>query len=139
MTDAKLDLQVPKILWAAFLVSHLLFVGIGTFIHGTAEPAGEELELFTYILTGVGVVTALASGLAVPLFLAKTNFFTAVIIRFAFAESTTIYGLVLAMMGADLQWLYILAGLGVVAHVTAFPSERERDAHAARRGSAGSG
>jgi hypothetical protein len=52
------------------------------------------------------------------------------ILRFALAESATIFGLVLAMLGADMQWVYILTGLGLVAHITAFPTQREREAYA---------
>ena len=135
MTDTKTRLMVPRILWFAFLISHATFVFVGWFIRsqGDIPPAGDELELFTLILTGIGVVNAVASAVAVPMFMTKADFFTTLILRFAFAESTTIFGVVLTFMGADLMWLYILAAVGATAHIAAYPSEREFEAFERKR------
>ena len=131
MTETTTKLMVPRILWAAFLFSHAIFVFVGWFTRsqGDIPPAGDELEIVTLILTGVGVVTALASALAVPMFMQKkADFFTTLIMRFALAESTTIFGLVLSFMGVDLIWLYALAAVGATAHVAAYPTDRDFEA-----------
>jgi F0F1-type ATP synthase membrane subunit c/vacuolar-type H+-ATPase subunit K len=126
--------QVVFILWLAMLLSQLAVFGVGQIVppapDGSLSP--EDLELMAMAFTGVGVMTVLASALAVPILFRGQNFQTIMILRFALAESATIFGLVLAMLGADMQWVYILTGLGLVAHITAFPTQREREAYAKR-------
>ncbi|PRP99961.1 hypothetical protein ENSA7_61780 [Enhygromyxa salina] len=129
-------MQVPLILWAAMLVSHILFLVVG---HVARPPDGAgagDVQMISITLTGVGVVVALLSALGVPLFARTQAFLTAMILRFALAEAVSIFGLTLAMLGADMQWTYALTALGVMAHIAAFPSEREREAHERRRGGA---
>ena len=118
--------SVLLIMWGAFLVSHGLFLFVGEFIRPPAAEHPESAEMMAMVLTGVGLMTALGSALAVPLIAPKANYFTAMILRFAIAESVSIYGLVLATLGAPKMWCYLLAALGVLAHVVAYPSERER-------------
>lgn len=117
------------ILWIAMLSSHAILFAVGQLAtpapDSTQSP--EDLEIMAIIMTALGVGTALGSALAVPILFRGQPFLTLMIMRFAMAESTTIFGLVLAMLGAQMQWVYILTGLGVVAHVTAFPTERERE------------
>jgi F0F1-type ATP synthase membrane subunit c/vacuolar-type H+-ATPase subunit K len=125
--------SVPWILWGAFLVSHGIFLLVGHLAHGTDGGVDNQLGLMAPVLTGFGLVTALASALAVPLFARTQPFFVAMVFRFALAESATIFGLVLAMLGADFMWIYILTGLGATAHVAAMPTTREQEAHEQRR------
>jgi hypothetical protein len=124
--------QVLFILWIAMLTSHVLLFGVGQIVPPTpgSTPSPEDLEIMAIVLTMLGVGTALASGLALPILFRGQPFQTLMILRFATAESSTLFGLVLALLGAEMQWVYILTGLGVVAHITAFPTEREREAHA---------
>lgn len=121
------------ILWVAMLVSHGLFLLVAHLARGPDTGEFPDLEVIAIALTGAGVVTALASALAVPLITRGQAFITAMILRFALAESVTIFGLVLAMLGADMLWTYVLTGLGALAHVVAFPTVREREAHARRQ------
>jgi hypothetical protein len=58
---------------------------------------------------------------------------TAMVMRYAFAETATTLALVLALLGADMQWFYGLVGLGIAAHVAAIPSQNLMDAHEQRR------
>lgn len=125
--------QVLRILWGAMLFSHGLFLLVGYMVYGQNTGQGGDTQVLSLALTGAGVVTALASALIVPIITRKQVFYTAMILRFALAESVTIFGLTLAMLGADMQWTYALTGLGVLAHVAAFPTEREREAHERRR------
>ena len=121
--------QVLLILWGAFLVSHGLFLVVGHIVYGQDTNNVADLDVMSYALTGVGAMTALASAVAMPVIARGHNFFTTTILRLALAESATIFGLVLATLGAEMQWVYILTGLGVAAHVAAFPSKREREVH----------
>jgi F0F1-type ATP synthase membrane subunit c/vacuolar-type H+-ATPase subunit K len=132
--------QVLMILWVAMLVSHGLFLVVGHMLHGldgmdTSDMP--DLELLSITLTGVGVVTALASALVVPSITRRQMFVTAMLLRAALAESVTIFGLVLAMLGGDMLWTYVLTGLGVLAHVAAYPTAREQEAHERRRSAVG--
>jgi hypothetical protein len=124
--------QVLFILWIAMLTSHVLLFAVGQIVPPTPDSAqsAEDLEIMAIIFTVLGVGTALASALAMPILFRGQPFQTLMIIRFAMAESSTTFGLVLALLGAEMQWVYILTGLGIVAHVTAFPTQREREAHA---------
>lgn len=134
MTQASKDpgAQVLFILWIAMLTSHALLFAVGQIVPPTPDStqSPDDLEIIAFALTGLGVVTALASALAMPILFRGQAFQTLMILRFAMAESATCFGLVLALLGAEMQWVYILTGLGVVAHITAFPTQRERDAHA---------
>lgn len=127
--------QVLFILWFAMLTSHALLFVVGQIVPpdpgNTTSP--DDLEVMAMVLTGFGLVTALASALAVPILFRGQPFQTVMILRFALAESATIFGLVLAILGAEMQWVYVLTGLGVVAHINAFPTEREREAHSKQR------
>lgn len=124
--------QVLFILWIAMLTSHVLLFAVGQIVPPTPDstPSPEDLEIMAIVLTMLGVGTALASGLALPILFRGQPFPTLMILRFAMAESSTLFGLVLALLGAEMQWVYILTGLGVVAHIAAFPTEREREARA---------
>jgi hypothetical protein len=120
--------QVMFILWSAMLMSHAMLFGVGQIVPHPGTPP-ETLEVMAMALTGAGVVTALASALAVPILFRDQPYQTMMILRFALAETPTIFGLILDFMGADMQWVYILTGLGVVAHFAAFPTQRERENH----------
>jgi F0F1-type ATP synthase membrane subunit c/vacuolar-type H+-ATPase subunit K len=110
-----------------------MFLTVAHLIHGQGAGMFPDLELLSIVLTGVGVVIAIASAVIVPTITRNQMFFTTIVLRSALAESVTILGFVLAMQGADMQWTYILTGLGVLAQIAAFPSEREREAHERRR------
>jgi F0F1-type ATP synthase membrane subunit c/vacuolar-type H+-ATPase subunit K len=130
--ESKSPGQVAFILWLSMLLSQLAVFGVGQFLppapDGSQSP--EDLELMAMLLTALGAGTALVSALAVPILFRGQNFQTIMILRYALAESATIFGLVLAMLGAEMLWVYILTGLGLVAHISAFPTEREREAYA---------
>jgi hypothetical protein len=126
--------QVLFILWVSMLLSQVALFGVGQIVPPAPDSAQspDDLEVMAMVFTGLGAVTALASALAVPILFRGQPFQTVMILRFALAESATLFGLVLAMLGAEMLWVYILTGLGLVAHVTAFPTEAERQAHAKR-------
>lgn len=134
MTRPKQDsaTQTMLILWIAMLVSQVMLFAVGQFVPPSpdAAQAPGDIELIAMVFTGLGVVAALASALAVPMLARGQPYITALILRCALAETPTIFGLVLAMMGAPMQWVYVLTGLGLVAHLSAFPSRAEREAHA---------
>jgi hypothetical protein len=126
--------KVLFILWFAMLTSHLLLFAVGQIVPPDPDStmAPNDLETMAMVLTGLGLLTALASALTVPTLFRGQPFQTMMILRFALAESATTFGVVLAVLGAEMQWVYILTGLGIVAHVTAFPTERERERHSSK-------
>lgn len=126
MADAKQP-DVMWILWGAFLVTHAAFLGIGQVVEPT-EPT-EDIGMMAMVLTGVGTMTALGAVFGVTSFLKGSNYQTTMLMRFAMAESAAIFGFVLAMLGAEPMWTFILAGLGVVAHLAVAPTQRDREAH----------
>lgn len=118
--------QVLFILWSALLVSQLMLFGVGQIVppppDSTQSP--EDLQTLAIVFTVLGIATALASALVVPMLLGgKQTHQTVMILRWGLAETPTIFGLLLAMMGAEMYWTYMLTGLGLVAHFTAFPSK----------------
>lgn len=136
MNDAKPpQVMVPQIMWVAFLVSHGLFLVVA---HVVQPEAVGDTQVMAIVLTGAGVVTALGSALAVPIYAQGKDFFTTLILRMALAESASIFGMVLAMLGAEMFYTYVLVGVGVLAHLVGFPSEREIEAHERRRSQGGS-
>jgi hypothetical protein len=121
--------QVQLIIWIALLLAHAIQFAMGQIVPKTGVPP-ETLELMAWILTGLGGAVALVSALGVPMLFRGQPYPTMFILRVAFADVPSIFGLLLAMMGAEMHWVYILTGLGVAAHLNAFPSQRDREAHA---------
>jgi hypothetical protein len=126
--------QVMFILWSAMLISQVLLFAVGQIVPPSSDQMQpSDLEIMSFVFVGLGVSTALASALAVPMMFrgqAPQAYQTMMIMRFALAETPTIFGLVLAMMGSEMPWVYMLTGLGIVAHLTAFPTQRDREAFA---------
>lgn len=121
---------ISWILWGAFIVSHLLFVAIGQL--GTDPEAAVPAEELTPILItmsglAVGVVT-FSAGLAPRLF-ARSPYLTFLLLRLALAESVTIFGLVLAFMGADWRVPVTFAAFGLLLHALAAPTQADRRRH----------
>lgn len=119
---------VPWVLFGAFAVSHLLFLGLGLFMR-PAEP-GPDLGIVPLVLTAVGLVPPFLAAFGPGLLGRGAPFLTHLILRFALAESAAVMGLVLALLGADLRLTGVLAGLALLAHLVAAPTERAREAHA---------
>jgi F0F1-type ATP synthase membrane subunit c/vacuolar-type H+-ATPase subunit K len=123
--------QVVFILWLSMLIAQLGVFAVGQFFPpADSSQSPDDLEVMAMAFTGLGLATTLASARAVPILFRSQNYQTMMLLRFALAESATIFGFILAMLGADMQWVYILTGLGLVAHIIAFPTNRDREAHA---------
>lgn len=130
------QMVTPRMLWAAFLVTHFVFAGMGWLVPGMAS--GDADPVTTYVLAGVGTAIALASVFAVPKIahsMASRAFeemgevgnpmallFTPLMIAFAMPEGAAILALVCRFLGADLAVWSIPAGAAVIAHATTFPS-----------------
>lgn len=130
MSTPSRENPVSWILWGAFSISHLLFVVLGQFAPTPeAAVAAEELQPILIGLSGAAVGMVMFSlGLAPRLF-AKAPYFTFSILRFAFAESVTIFGFVLAFMGADWRVPVTFAAFGLLLHFLAAPTEADRRRH----------
>jgi hypothetical protein len=130
MNDRPTATLVPWILWGAFVFSHLVFVVIGQVARDPgAALSPEELQPILITMSGVAIgVVAFSLGMA-PRIFAKAPYFTFLILRFAFAESVTIFGLVLAFMGADWRVPVTFAAFGLLLHALAAPTEADRRRH----------
>jgi len=127
--------SIQMILFGAFVVSHLLLAGIGVFMQmsGGVEIADGAMDLMLPVLGVVAVSTLVATFTAVPMFLGDSPYQVYMIMRFAFAESITIFGLVLAMSGVPLEYCAAFWGVGLATHLTLAPTQRDRELHAERR------
>jgi F0F1-type ATP synthase membrane subunit c/vacuolar-type H+-ATPase subunit K len=127
-------MMVPRLLWGSFVFTHVMFVVMGVLLPDPAAaiPA-EELQLMIIVMSGIGVsVGVVALGL-VPRVFARADYFTFLILRFALAESITIFGLVLAFQGADWRVPTIFAAFGLLLHLLAAPTDADKRRHAQLR------
>lgn len=120
---------MPWLLWGAFVFSHVLLTVLGQFAPPDAAVPPEELQTMLIALGGAGVgVVVFALGMA-PRMFAKAPYLTFLILRFAFAETVTIFGLVLAFMGADWRVPVTFTAFGLMLHVLAAPTDADRRRH----------
>ena len=118
--------SVLWIMFLAFSVTHLIFAGIGYTLNLDAEPMpdGETMAI------AFAVVSVMEIGFIFTFIPAKfsRDYQTLCILRFALAESISIYGLVLAMMGLDITWCIPFWAVGLATHLTTAPTDRDYEA-----------
>ena len=116
--------NVIWIIWAALAMSVLVYAGVGVVLRmtGNMPPMDPETaKLLTLVFAGVALMeTVLAVAVLGKILARSGNFLTYCIVRWALMESTAIFGLVLMIMGVDLEiagafivwgllWILILA------------------------------
>ena len=122
-----------QILFLAFASSHLAFAGLGVFMGQQAEPAN-DLTL-AYILGAVALsMTGMALFGAAQILGRGTDYFVYTILRFALAESVSIFGLVLALLGVPVIVVAPFWAVGLATHLAVYPSARDRELHASLQG-----
>lgn len=127
--------SVQMILFGAFAVSHLMMAGVGVFMSmsGEIQPQPEQVAVLLPALGVAAVGSLVAAFLGLPVLLASQMYQTYLLVRFAAAEAVTIFGLVLAMTGAPLEYCAAFWGVGLAAHLVLAPTQRDRELHAERR------
>jgi hypothetical protein len=134
--DFAKGLVVPRILWAAFVVSHLTFAGVFWLLR-TNQPAPPPPEpALPWILAALGTVLATASPGARGVMLAKVGaglqdheprtllaaYFVPLILSFALCESAALFGGVLLLLGAEPIFWAVPAVFGFGFHLVSMPS-----------------
>lgn len=138
--DLDRELLVPKILWGAFAVTHIMLSGMFWLV----RPPGIEgqPEILPYIFAGIGSLLPIAAPAARTLFMAKLGstlsddvhpipaqaFFVPMLLAFALAETGGIFGGMVLVLGFDPVYWAVPAALGLLVHLTLFPGERQVDA-----------
>lgn len=125
---ARSSAQTLPILWAAFVSTHLMLLGISFVV--PAAPVGDVgwvplLGLLAVVPAGLSVSAGLFARAAKS---AQTWF----ILRFALAEAASLFGFVAYFVSGDHLVQLGCAALGILAHLMAFPSAAAQAAFAER-------
>lgn len=127
--------QVQWIMFGAFCVTHLVFAGVGVFLHGNAPPQPEQVQVLAPALAVVALGELGVLFGVMPKVLGKGSYDVFFIVRAAFAESISIYGLVLAVIGAPLEWCAGFWGVGLSTLLVLAPTDKDQAAFERRRSS----
>lgn len=128
-------LFVPKVLWVAFVMAHILFAG-AFWMARRAEAEGQP-EMLRYILAGMGTVLAMGAPIVRGIFKGKVGptlkdhdpgtlvqaFFAPMLLSFALAETGAVLGGVVLLLGFEPLYWAIPAAVGFLVHLTLFPSQ----------------
>jgi len=135
--DLDKELLVPKILWSAFTVTHIMLSSVFWVVR---QPRVEgQPEILSYIFAGIGSLLPIAAPAARSLFAAKVAssrpddggavsvqaLFVPLMLAFALAETGAIFGGVVLMLGFEPVYWAVPAALGLLVHLTLFPGQRQ--------------
>lgn len=129
------QLFVPKVLWAAFLMSQLIFAGIGWFL-SLQQPRTWEGEPFVlYIFGGIGVALPLAAPVVARMLAHQAPaearglqaIFSALIVGFAMRESGALFAFVILFLSGEAVIWAAPAGVAFASMLVAFPSPAALD------------
>ena len=108
-----------KIMWFAFLMSHLLFLGISYIV----TPSPSELEAtFSYALCGIGI-SQFALTIWLPSIMKETPKPTMRIIQYALLDTCSIFGFVAFFLAEDRMVQGLLVTLGIMGMLWLYPKE----------------
>ena len=111
--------QTLLIMWAAFVMSHVLITAVPFLAQ--MEPGGGSGGL-ALALPALALLNGTASLMA-RAWLRVPNIQTFYVVRWALAESATLFGLVGWFITGSHTTQYACAGIGLLAHVMAYPKE----------------
>lgn len=132
-------LMTPKVLWGSFLMTQLVFAGVGYMTSGQSLSEVQG-DLAPWIIAGVGTVIGLASFFVVPTLARsliasqrKANpkakpmalVFTPFILGMAMREAAAILALVALFLSGDLLMWLAPAGLAFASTALAAPSREQ--------------
>jgi hypothetical protein len=120
---------IAWILWGAFVLSHLTFVAVGQLSAPESALPPDELQPLVITLSGVAVGIVVFSLTMAPRVFSRSPYLTFSLLRYAFAESVTMFGLVLALMGADWRIPVTFAAFGLLLHALAAPTAADERRH----------
>lgn len=112
--------QTLLIMWASFVMSHVLITAVPFLAQ--MQPGGGNGTV-ALVLPAFALLCGTASLMA-RAWLRTPNVQTAYIIRWALAESATLFGLVSWYMTGSHTTQYACAAIGLLAHVMAYPREQ---------------
>ncbi len=123
-------LATAKILWVAFVVSHVIFAGIAWFLVGQRQPDWQGDPLVLYILVGMGVLAPVLAPLVGRMTARKGSdeaqgvdtVLTGLIVGFAMRESGAMFAFVILFLSGDSLLWAVPAALAFASILVAFPS-----------------
>jgi hypothetical protein len=139
-SDLAKELFVPKILWGAFAVTHIMLSAVFWIVR---QPKVDgQPEILPYIFAGIGCLLPIAAPAVRTVFMAKLGsslsddehaipvqaFFVPMLLAFALAETGAIFGGMVLLLGFDLVYWAVPAALGLLVHLTLFPGQRQLEA-----------
>ncbi len=110
------------IIWIAMGSSHLLFLGLGAMLAPAANPDAVATAQVFALPAMMTASASIALGV-IPALLPGTPPFTRNILRWALAESASLFGLVALMMCGEAVYQYAYALFGMIAWAVAFPKD----------------
>lgn len=131
---APTNLFVLQIIWAALLVSQVVYTGVGFFLHGSPELITDYISDQTVLILFFVAITAIVAGFIIFNFMlkaspklntldeAKQKYFVPFIIRLVLIESCAIYGLVVSGL-VEKNLMLNFSVFSFVAFFLCFPTE----------------
>ena len=142
-------LTTMRIIHLIFMATVVIYGVILRVLKGTATqgPSSRTMNLDPHLLgqLATGMTVVYVVGLVIyhnalkyrlplsPNGVSPTGAYqTSQIVGLAFAESGPVYGVVLVLMGAPMEWYYYAAALGLLVMAGMFPSEKRFNEFSAR-------
>ena len=105
------------IVWLAILASHLLLAGLAVFLRWSFEAEQHAAELHIQLVLGIVAVSFVPIAILAPKLMSRMEPTALAFVRWALADSITIFGLVLATLGARWEIVGALPLLGIGTHL----------------------
>lgn len=116
--------QTLKILFFALLMSQFIFLGVGKFILWEGLEPQEGAEIFLYVIASVSLIILFVGQLTFGKAKSAASIdeaLTLYILTWALGESVSIFGLILPILGVEIQYSYLFFAAGIGAHLLRFP------------------
>lgn len=110
------------IIWITMGTSHLLFLGLGAMMAPVANPDAVATAQALALPAMMTASASIALGV-IPALLPGTPGFTRNILRWALAESASLFGLVALLVCGEALYQYAYALFGMIAWAVAFPKD----------------
>ena len=116
-------------LWMTMTCAVFIYGGIGYFVRklGSAAPSPELLPMVAPVFFGMATLETLALYLFFPRFARKSTYSSYSILRWAFAESIGVNGLVLFILGASPLIFVVFLAWSLLLNLSMMPSDEDRD------------
>ena len=114
---------VPKIIWGAILMSHLIIFYVAT----NMLYKGDQVEtdnVIQYVILAAGVFVAIASIVVNKIAQSKEKleeYFTFFVLSICMAEAVHIFGMISIVLKMSLEFYYAFLITGIILHLYMYP------------------